>query len=796
MVSSSNICFDVHFALRFRGFVLIAFVAATLFLCSQLKNIKLTVDPLESMYPPGHPFLPALQAVKKMVPEPRMLVGILEVKKGDIYNAETIRKIDSITREMIRIEGILPDSITSLTMGMDHYDNTAEGLSIEPILGRIWPKTQTGFEALKRRIAVNPMGLGRYVSYDGTATMITGSLVDTKEKARISYEALHDSEKVGLPLKDHEKKVKAAFESNLAKAINTIKSRVDDHNYTVHFMGPQLIEAQMTSMGKRHIPIAAAVMLLLILFLLAVYFRTFCGILVPLFAMVFSLLWAMGIYAACGIEFNPMALTFPLILGVFSLAYSVLGMKHYYHSYNETGNKSQAFAAAYGNTPVLASILTGGLVTSVLYAAGVPMIKELGCLALFWLVGTTVVVTFISPVLISFFPEPDLKRVHHRKDVFQAVAARLTKPSVGKGKYPVLVFMVALLVLGGFSAGSMEAGDNIPGSSYIRPGHPWNQCFDLLSRKFMGPYQLLVYAKAQEKGGLLDPEAINAMGDLSRYSRDQCGARDSIAFDMMIRMARHMLMDGNPKWQTVPLSRDQVKRLAALIVEQGGVEDFIDMTFTEATVSPFFPEKDSERIDEYASMLQSYIDRHPSGKLEFLLGGGLLGMTKVINDGTGNAYSRIFPMALALLFVLGSLVTGSILLGSIITLPVAGAQALVWVIMAATGLKISMPVVLVSAAGVGFGSVFGYYLVRLYTMSFNVSEVHVADIRSGFGKGGGTALFLGILVFSALLPWFFIGLKFQSNMSLLLGMTVILEALLSLLFIPALVSLCRVRSSD
>ncbi len=153
-------------------------------------------------------------------------------------------------------------------------------------------------------------------------------------------------------------------------------------------------------------------------------------------------------------------------------------------------------------------------------------------------------------------------------------------------------------------------------------------------------------------------------------------------------------------------------------------------------------------------------------------------------------------MALALLFVLGSLVTGSILLGSIITLPVAGAQALVWVIMAATGLKISIPVVLVSAAGVGFGSVFGYYLVRLYTMSFNVSEVHVADIRSGFGKGGGTALFLGILVFSALLPWFFIGLKFQSNMSLLLGMTVILEALLSLLFIPALVSLCRVRSSD
>ena len=56
-------------------------------------------------------------------------------------------------------------------------------------------------------------------------------------------------------------------------------------------------------------------------------------------------------------------------------------------------------------------------------------------------------------------------------------------------------------------------------------------------------------------------------------------------------------------------------------------------------------------------------------------------------------------------------------------------------------------------------------------------------------------MFLGVLVFSALLPWSFIGLKFQSNMAWVLAMTVMLEALLSVLFIPVLIGLRKAGSS-
>ena len=81
------------------------------------------------------------------------------------------------------VEGVLPGGIISLTRGMDHYENTGEGLDMGSILGMRWPETEKDFEALKRKVAVNPMGPGRFVSYDGTAVMISAPLVDGNEEA-------------------------------------------------------------------------------------------------------------------------------------------------------------------------------------------------------------------------------------------------------------------------------------------------------------------------------------------------------------------------------------------------------------------------------------------------------------------------------------------------------------------------------------------------------------------------------------------------------------------------------------
>ncbi len=424
---------------RFRIPILIVLLAATAFLCSQLGNIRLAADTLSSLYPSGHPFLPALQAIKKMAPEPRMLIAILEVKNGDIYNQETIRKIDRITKGLTGVEGVLPGGITSLTRGMDHYENTGEGLVMGSILGSRWPETEADFEKLKRKVALNPRGPGRFVSYDGTATMISAALVDGNEDALMG---------------------------SLLSGVEAIRSKEQDARHNLYLMGPQLIEAQMTDLGRRQIPIAAAATFLLILFALLAYFRTLRGVLLPVVVMVVSVLWTLGMLGASGVEFNPMPLVFPLILGLFSLAYGVLIVEQYDRAYPLTRDKAQAISATYGRTPVAGSIATTGLVLVSLFVASVPMVRDLAWLGLFWIVGTGVVVGLLLPVLLFLVRAPGRSRFGR---VPGPSAATVPKASSGKGRLLLLGLLAVLLVLGGLSATRLEVGDNVPGVSYIPP---------------------------------------------------------------------------------------------------------------------------------------------------------------------------------------------------------------------------------------------------------------------------------------------------------------------------------------
>lgn len=752
--TNSQKAMDVELTLRYRLPVLIVILILTALLGYGLKNLKLAADPLASLYLQGHPYAATLQAIKAMAPEPRLLVGIVKVKQGDVYNPETLKKIDSITRGLMEIEGILPGAIVSPTKGMTHYDNTAQGLKMDSIMGMQWPQTPAEFEALKRRVAVNPMGPGRYVAYDGTAVMISAKLADMNQLAQAAYDQL--PEKGRPPFEAFKKKQEALFNAKLVKALDALKAKEDDARHTFYFMGQEVLTHQMTQMGAVHIGTAAGVMCALIIVLLIVYFRSFAGVVVPLAAMGVSLVWALGIYSLAGIELNPLVILFPLILGLLTLALTVLALAAYGRTASAGSDKLAAIAAAYARTPVRGAILVAGLAMAGAWFAPVSVMKSLGLMGLFWMVGAYVAVVLLGAILFSYLPAPNRTAAQPRVRVYS-------------GAVRAVVLAVALLVLvgGGFAYTRLQIGGNVPGTDYIRTGHPWNQCFNLLAEKFMGPQQLLVYVKAKQPGGLVEPEAINAVSDFSSYLVNECGARDSIAYDMMIKMARWTMMDGNPKWQTLPLTRDQIEGLAGMVTEQGGVDDFIDKTYTQATISPFFPRRDTASIDAYAARMQDYIDSHPSTTVEFKLGGGLLGMTKPQNDATRKAYPVVVLAALAIVLLAGIIVLRSPLKGIAITLTILTAQAAVWLLMYLAGMPVSLAVVSVAAAAIAFGFMFG------------------AGLLASGASGGAVAA--GVLVFAAAVPFACIGMKFQAVMLLMFGGMVLAQVITGLLITPALI---------
>lgn len=160
-------------------------------------------------------------------------------------------------------------------------------------------------------------------------------------------------------------------------------------------------------------------------------------------------------------------------------------------------------------------------------------------------------------------------------------------------------------------------------------------------------------------------------------------------------------------------------------------------------------------------------------------------MTKTVNDGTRDAYGRTLAVAFLLVLAAGVPVAGSLRSSLAAALPIAAAQGVVWLLMAVAGIKLNMPVALVSAPAVGFCPVFGNWLIReMQVPAYGSDPRRSSDARLAVREALGTVLFLGGLILAALFPWFFTGLRFSSRMALALGVTVFLAAVGSVVFPP------------
>ena len=130
--------------------------------------------------------------------------------------------------------------------------------------------------------------------------------------------------------------------------------------------------------------------------------------------------------------------------------------------------------------------------------------------------------------------------------------------------------------------------------------------------------------------------------------------------------------------------------------------------------------------------------------------------------------------------------TRSIRLSTFLVLPLAAAQAGVWLFMAIAGMEINLPIVIATAPAIGFGALFCFTLIGKFVPGLRKPVGSNRGRLEGLYGPTAGVLFLGILIFIAMLPWSFIGMKFQADITMMLGMLVLLQAVSSLLFLPVM----------
>ncbi len=103
----------LRFLLRYRGMVVLIVALMSAFFAYQFRFIRLHTD-FYDFYPRRHPYIQFYNEFRRMFGTANVMNVILEVKHGDIYNPETLQKLDRITKFMVNTKGVVPYQILSI----------------------------------------------------------------------------------------------------------------------------------------------------------------------------------------------------------------------------------------------------------------------------------------------------------------------------------------------------------------------------------------------------------------------------------------------------------------------------------------------------------------------------------------------------------------------------------------------------------------------------------------------------------------------------------------------------------
>jgi predicted RND superfamily exporter protein len=762
----------LRFLLKFRWPVLAFLTAMTLFLSYYALHMRVYTNFFD-LYPPGHPYIQLYQQYRRMFGTANVLVMAIEKKEGDIFNVDTINKIDWATRQVLETAGVNPYQLRSLTHPkLKNIRITGAMITAYPIMYPAPPKTPEDVKPIKNAVYTNEGVHGFYVSRDNTNALISAGFWEEGVDFR-----------------------------NLYDRMNHIRTELEkDGTHRVYVAGFPMLYAWIFSY-KNYIFAVIGITTLIILIMLWFYFRTFTGVWVPLFSGLLSSVWALGFAGYYGFNLDPLVLVVLVLITARALSHSVQSMERYHEEYHRLQDKQEAILSSYISlfSPALVSIASDGLAILTLALAHIPLIQKLAYVSSFWVFTISISVVTLHPIILYIIPPPphDPKSGTRFSDHFyNAINRAMVSISQGNARYAVIGGFSVALVIGMAYAQYLKIGDVSIGKALLYDDHDYNVSYDKVNQKFVGASQLVILAEGKEIGVIKDPQILQTLEKFQRHMEQQQLVGGSITVTTMARRLYQMFQEGIPKWAIIPDNPRDVGNIFYQFLNTIGADDldtFLDKNSQNATITIFYKDYNHETVVGSIEKAKEFIEQNPVENVQFRLAGGLLGILAAVNEEVEWSYKWNLILVMVTVFVLSVLTYASVVGALIVVIPSIVAQPLSEAIMYGMGIDANINSLPVAAVGIGIGIDYGYYVLSRIVEEFQKFGDHDRAIEEALMTTGRAIMFTGTTLTVSVIFWIFFPMKFQSEMAVLLTLLLFFHVVGALAFIPGTVSLLKPR---
>jgi predicted RND superfamily exporter protein len=686
-----------------------------------------------------------------------IVVGIRN--EGGLFRPESLRRIERITGEILKLPGVVARDVISLPT-VDDVTVDGETLRAQPLLGRV-PERAEDIDALRKQITGNPLVVNRLVSADGKVSAL---YVPIEKGAN------------GKEIADRIKKVVAA------------EKGPEQYFLAGDPIARDTFGIEMFRQMAYFSPLAGMVMMVALYFM----FRSATLVIANMGVAMISIIWAMGLFIGLGVPIHIMASMSPVFLMAISTD-TVHIFNEFYFRYKEVGNKRDAVLLTMEatGTPIVYSDLTTAAGFASLAVGPIVPVKIFGLLVAF---GTIVVLLMsftLVPALMALMKEERIERVSLKKDPGGDVARWLYGVGRFATRRKTAVVLAGALLIAVSAVGIARIRVNNNMIHWFKAGSEVRKADRVLNESMGGTATLYLVADAKEDGGIAEPAVLRSLEGLQRDIEKQYPVGKTVSVADYVKRVNRILHNDDPSYETIPDSRETIGQYLLLFnmaARPRDLNNVIDYPYRKANMFVQLKSWDAVDTEALLEKIRGGIRANPIPGVD-IRPAGIAYFNMVWNDDVLWGMLSGFIASCVLVLFLLILAYRSFWWGIVSAIPLFFTVVLIYGVVGFAGKDLDMPISVLSTLSLGLAVDFAIHFAsrfrKRYGETKDVQEALLwTVVRPGKGILRNAVLFasgFAAMIFAALTPYVTVGIFMMAIM--------LLSAAATVLFLPSLVAM-------
>ena len=750
------------FILQNRIAIIIFFLAGTVFMAWQAKNVKLSYTGSKILPVSDSTFI-KYNAFRKQFGEDGSVM-VIGIQSPDIFKKEIYNEWSALSNDIQKLKGIKQVLSTGRIFQLDK-DTVNQKFVLKPIpSGPV--RTDTEADSIKNILYNTPFFEGLVFNRQNATLMAI--TFDSK---------ILNSSARNPVLKEIEAKARAFHKATKIQ---------------VHISGLPYIRTAVSKLVSNEFVLFLGLSILVSALILLIFFRKFYAVFFPILVVVMGVIWSIGTLVLFGFELTILTGLIPPLIVIIGIPNSILLLNKYQNELRKHGDKQRALAVTIERIAVTTLIanITAAIGFGVLYFTGSELLMQFGSVASINVMITWLMCLCLIPIIFSYLPAPKLRAQTHIEAGFlhqllvktdQLVQHRSAVIYIGTLIISVVAFLGVLKInVNGYVV------DDLPKNSEILTD------LKFFEKNFEGILPLEVSVDTKKKNGVFNLTNLKRMEKMEKMIASYPEFSRSISVNMGLKYATQAFYNNDSTFFRLPDNLE--KNFILAYIANGGkgnaslLTNFISKDNQRTRMSFQMADVGSKRLDAILAELKPRIDSIlPPSKFEVELTGSSI----IFSKGTDYMLKHLvesIALAIVLISLLRLLQFKSLGIMFISLLPNIVPLIITAGIMGYFGIALKPSTILIFTIAFGLASDQTIYFLTRYQQELTLTNFSIPKVITDTITETGVSM-----THIALILFFGFGIFTASTfggtvvLGLLLSITLFVALIFNLTLLPALV---------